>query len=119
MPRSGSYYSPAKYSGSWKNLHNQLDTQFSSHIKTEAEEDAEYEEEQRRQASEASEANDARRAQQSSRIMPELRPLPPPQNVGYGGGKRRSKSSNKPKKSAKRVKTAKRSKSRKIRRRHK
>lgn len=35
------------------------------------------------------------------------------------GGKRRSKSSNKPKKSAKRVKTAKRSKSRKIRRQRK
>ena len=35
------------------------------------------------------------------------------------GGKRRSKSRNKPKKSAKRAKTAKRSKSRKIRRRHK
>lgn len=102
--------------GSWKNLHNQPDTQFSSHIKTEAEEDAEYEEEQRRQSSEA---NDAMRAEQSSsRIMPTLRPLPP-RNVGYSGGKRRSKSSNKPKKSAKRVKTAKRAKSRKIRRRHK
>ena len=65
-----------------------------------------------------------------------LKPLPPstpsPQlstpynglNLGgnieiLSGGKRRSKSSNKPKKSAKRVKTAKRSKSRKIRRRHK
>lgn len=102
--------------GSWKNIHNQPDTQFSSRIKTEAEEDAEYEEEQRRQASEA---NDARRDEQSSRIMPKLRPLPPPQNVGYGGGKQRSKSSNKPKKSAKRVKTAKRSKSRKIRRQRK
>ena len=104
--------------GSQRNLHNRPDTQFSSRIKTEAEEDAEYEEEQRRQASEASDANDARRAEQSPRIMPTLRPLPP-RNVGYSGGKRRSKSSNKPKKSAKRAKTAKRVKSRKTCRRHK
>jgi hypothetical protein len=49
----------------------------------------------------------------------ELKPQIQLPEVDLGGGKRRSKSRNKPKKSAKRTKTAKRTKSRKIRRRHK
>ena len=48
-----------------------------------------------------------------------VEPIPIEESIEKSGGKRRSKSSNKPKKSAKRVKTAKRAKSRKIRRRHK
>jgi len=116
MSRHGAYYSTANYSGSWKNTHNQPDTQFSSDdIKTEEEEDAAYEEKKAREAAEAMQAAEQPAAKQ--RVL-KLKPLPPP-SPGFYSGKRRSKSRNKPKKSTKRVKTAKRSKSRKISRRHK